>query len=172
MLWIKKHCGQFISYIVPGGLRWTEGIERGLLEVHQVEMPSIAKQENEKDLPYELAQIILELAHEHLPGTPVYFKSSCAITHMLKVPNILSVQVFSRTECEMSLCPLEQRHICARGPICSLIANDAQKVIDRLGIPTKVVSWDPAGHLVTDPPLNNFTYALQQVVFNQLGRGG
>lgn len=171
MLWVKKNYGSFISAIVPGGLRWTEGIERGLIEVHKVGMPEIAKQENEKDLPYDLAQVILELAQEHFPGTPVYFKSSCAITHMLKIPSISSVQVLSRTECEMSLCPAEQRQVCAQGPICSIGNDDAQKVIDRIGIPVKVKSWDTTKGLETDPPLNKFTYALHQVVLNQLGLG-
>lgn len=171
MLWVKKHYASFISCVVPGGLRWTEGIERGLLEVHKVTMPDIAKQENEKDLPYDLAQIILELAREHFPSIPVYFKSSCAITHMLKVPSISSVQALSRRECEMSQCPSDQRQICAQGPILSIGIDEAQRVIDRLGIPVVVKSWNTVEGIETDPPLNNVTYALHQVVLNQLGLG-
>ncbi|OHB02021.1 MAG: hypothetical protein A3F53_00480 [Candidatus Zambryskibacteria bacterium RIFCSPHIGHO2_12_FULL_48_10] len=171
MLWVKQHYAPYISCIVPGGLRWTEGIERGLVEVHRVSMPDIPKMENEKDLPYELAQTILELAGEHFPDTPVYFKSSCAITHMLKIPSISSVQVLSRPECEASLCPFAQRQICGQGSIYSITSADAQRVIDRLGIPTAVKSWDPINGLITAPPLKSFTYALQQIVLNQLGRG-
>ena len=172
MLWVKEHYAHLLSAIVPGGLRWTEGIEYGLTEVNAKQLPPIPKQDNEKDLPHELTEIILELAQIHLPNIPVYFKSSCAITHMLEVPSISSVQVLSRRECEMSLCPLGQRHICASGKTYSMSISDAQKVVDRLGIPTKVIKWDVVrATLITNPPLETFTYALRQIVLNNLGYG-
>ncbi len=143
-----------------------------MTEVHKKSFPGISRQDNEKDLPYDLAEVIISLAHRHLPNIPVYFKSSCAITHMLEAPSISSVQVLSRQECEMSLCPLEQRQVCAGGKIYSMNMADAQKIIDRLGIPARVIGWDASGaKLATDPPLDTFTYALRQVVLNHIGRG-
>lgn len=172
MLWVKEHYAPLLSAIVPGGLRWTEGIEYGLTEVHGTSLPPIPKHDNEKDLPAELAEVILELARLHLPNIPVYFKSSCAITHMLRLPSISSVQVLARRECEMSLCPLTQRHTCASGKACSMGVIEAQKVIDRLGVPAKVMRWDASqATLITEPPLGNFTYALRQAVLNNLSRG-
>lgn len=170
MLWVKEHYASYLSAIVPGGLRWTEGIEYGLTEVHQKPFPAMLKKDNEKDLPQDLAETIIKLARSHLPSIPLYFKSSCAITHMLKRPSISSVQILSRYECEMSSCPLDQRHRCGGGSICSKTKQDVQNTIDAFGIPTRVIGWSPQNaELVTEPPLDSFTYALRQAVINNLG---
>ena len=172
MLWVKKHYGEVIDMIVPGGLRWTEGIENGLAEIHKLPMPNIPRDDNVKSLPQELVDSIFSLSAEHFPGIPVYLKSSCALTRMLKIPSITSVQVFARSRCETSRCPLAQRRICAQGSAYNMTAEQAQSILDDLGIPAQVVSWDINHGLVTHPEMSKFTYAVRQTVFKHLAMGG
>lgn len=172
MLWVKKHYGEVIDMIVPGGLRWTEGIENGLVEIHKLPMPDIPRDDNVKSLPQELVDSIFSLSAEHFPGIPVYLKSSCALTRMLKIPSITSVQVFARPGCEASRCPLTQRRICAQGSAYNMTAERAQGILDDLGIPAHVVSWDINHGLVTHPEMSKFTYAVRQTVFKHLAMGG
>ena len=172
MLWVKKHYGEVIDMIVPGGLRWTEGIENGLVEIHKLPMPNIPRDDNVKLLPQELVDSIFSLSAEHFPGIPVYLKSSCALTRMLKIPSITSVQIFARSECEASRCPLAQRRICAQGSAYNMTAERAQGILDSLGIPAHVVSWDINHGLVTHPEMSKFTYAVRQTVFKHLAMGG
>lgn len=172
MLWVKKHYGEVIDMIVPGGLRWTEGIENGLVEIHKLPMPNIPRDDNVKSLPQELVDSIFSLSAEHFPGIPVYLKSSCALTRMLKIPSITSVQVFARPECEASRCPLAQRRICAKGSVYNMTVERAQGILDGLGIPAHVVSWDINHGLVTHPEMSKFTYAVRQTVFKHLAMEG
>lgn len=172
MLWVKKHYGEVIDMIVPGGLRWTEGIENGLVEIHNLPMPNIPRDDNVKSLPQELVDSIFSLSAEHFPGIPVYLKSSCALTRMLKIPSITSVQVFARSECEASRCPLAQRRICAKGLIYNMTTERAQGILDGLGIPAHVVSWDINHGLVTHPEMSKFTYAVRQTIFKHLAMEG
>ncbi len=171
MLWVKKHYGDVIDMIVPGGLRWTEGIENGLVEIHKLPMPNIPRGDNAKSLPQGLVDSIFSLSAEHFPGIPVYLKSSCALTAMLKISSITSVQIFARPECEMSRCPLAQRRICAQGSAYNMTAERAQGILDDLGIPAHVVSWDINHGLVTQPEMSKFTYAVRQTVFKYLAMG-
>lgn len=170
MLWVKKHYSKIIDMIVPGGLRWTEGIENGLVEIHNLPMPSIPRDDNVKSLPQELMDYIFSLSAEHFPSIPVYIKSSCALTQMLKIPSITSVQVFARSECESSRCPLAQRQICAQGSAYNMTVERAQNILDNLGIPAHVVSWDINQGLVTHPEMSKFTYAVRQTVFKHLAK--
>lgn len=170
MLWVKKYYSEIIDMIVPGGLRWTEGIENGLVEIHNIPMPSIPRDDNLKSLPKELIDSIFSLSAEHFPGTPVYLKSSCALNQMLKIPSITSVQIFARSECESSRCPLAQRQICAQGSAYKMTVERAQDILDNLGIPAHVVSWDTDQGLVTHPEMSKFTYAVRQTVLKHLAK--
>jgi len=172
MLWVKKHYGNIIDMIVPGGLRWTEGIENGLVEIHKLPMPEIPRDDNVKSLPKDLVTTILSLSEDHFHGVPVYLKSSCALTKMLGLPSITSVQIFAREECESSHCPLAQRQICAQKSSRSMTAEHAQTILDNLGISAHVVRWDQNHGLVTRPDMSTFTYAIRQTVFKHLAKGG
>lgn len=172
MLWVKKRYGDVIDMIVPGGLRWTEGVENGLVEIHEIPMPDIPRDDNVKSLPQWLVDSILSLSAEHFPGTPVYLKSSCALTRMLKISSITSVQVFVRPECELSRCPSVQRRICAQSSIYNMTTERAQIILNGLGIPVQVVSWDINHGLVAHPKMSKFTYAVRQTAFKHLAMGG
>lgn len=172
MLWVKKHYGQVINMIVPGGLRWTEGIENGLVEIHGLSLPSIPRDDNVKSLPQGLSDTILALSKEYFPDIPVYFKSSCALTRMLNIPSIISAQVFARRECEISRCPIAQRQICARGPVYNMTVERAQRILDKLGISAIALEWSFERGLITKPELDKFTYAIRQTVFKHLAMEG
>lgn len=172
MLWAKRHYGQVIDMIVPGGLRWTEGIENGLVEIHKLSMPDIPRNDNVKCLPQKLIDTIFSLSKEHFPDIPVYLKSSCALTQMLRIPSVTSAQVFARQECKSSRCPLAQRQLCSRGAAYTMTVERAQRILDRLGIPALAVGWDLQRGLVTHPAMENFTYAIRQTVLKHLAAEG
>lgn len=172
LLWVQKNYGNMIDMIVPGGLRWTEGIENGLVEIHRLPMPNIPRDDNKKALPAKLLKSILDRCAENFPVIPIYLKSSCALTHMLKIPSITSVQAFARSECEMSICPPAQRQICAKGKIYNLSKGAVQTILNKLGIPLKVVGWSISKGLITEPPIFSLTYAVRQAIFKHLAMGG
>lgn len=172
LMWARKHYGNIIDMIIPGGLRWTQGIENGLVEIHRQPMPNIPRDDNQKALPDKLVKAIFSMCAEYFPGTPVYLKSSCGLTRMLEVSSVTSVQAFARNECEMSYCPFAQRQICASGCIFRMKAQDVQNILDRLGIPAKVMKWDTLNGLITDPPMDSFTYTIRQAVYKHMAIGG
>lgn len=172
MLWVKKHYSGIIDMIVPGGLRWTEGIENGLMEIHNIPMPDIPRDDNVKSLPQELIDSIFSLSKESFPEVPVYLKSSCALSRMLKIPSVTSAQIFTRQECESSRCPIAQRQICSQGSAYCMTTDRAQAVLDYLCVPAHVVSWDVNHGLVTHPEMSKFTYAIKRTVFKHLAMKG
>ena len=151
---VREHPG-VIDVIVPGGLRYTEGIQYGLEEVYKIEMPNISHNDNKKDLPERLYQDIVELAGRYFPSVPVYLKSSCALTYMLGVPSITSVQTMARDACKASLCSVSQRQICRVEPLRHASAKRATAVRRELGIPA-------------EPPLTEFTYAIQRAFIKEM----
>lgn len=168
MVWVKKNYGHVIDMIIPGGLRWTEGIENGLVEIHKLPMPDIPKADNIKSLPQDIVDLIFSLGKEHFPNVPIFIKSSCALSHMLKVPNIISVQIFDKPDCDLSTCPLAQRQICARSRAFNITVNEAQNILDKLSIPARVISWDCQKGLSTSPDIHSFTYAIRQTLFKYI----
>lgn len=101
-----------IKNITPGGLRWTEGVEFGIWAVHDQPMPNLVRSDNVKTLSEESINSIKELCSEIIPGKPIYFKSSCALCHMLQIPNFNLVDIFNSSYCRMSVCPEDQRKLC------------------------------------------------------------
>lgn len=170
MLWVKERYRGVVDMIVPGGLRWTEGIENGLVEIHRLQLPDIPRDDNVKSLPDGLWGLIISLARKHFPDMPVYRHSSCALTKMLGTHSLTSVQAKSRHSCEESLCPATQRHICSRFELHIPNISEAQGILDSLGIPTQVMQLTP--QLVTNPGLDTFTYAIRQTVLKHLSWGG
>ena len=172
MLWVKNYYGDVIDVIVPGGLRWTEGIEYGLVEIHDLPLPDIPRTDNVKALPSALWDLIIELGREHFPNVPIYRHSSCSLTHMLQVASLTSVETAARIDCERSFCPAAQRQLCATGGIHQINLVTAQRVLKRLGVPARVIRFDSEDGLLTDPDLSIFTYAIQQTVLKFLSLGG
>lgn len=103
-----------LSAIVPGGLRWTEGIDYGL-QVRGLEWPDgLPRIDNEKDLDDKLWDHIVRESARFFPGVPVVHHSSCALSNVLTRSDLS--QVFSRSPvaCGESTCGESQRYACTR----------------------------------------------------------
>lgn len=171
--WVKKHYGDIVDMIVPGGFRWTEGIEYGLTEIYGISMPDIVKNDNVKDLDLEIWDIIFNLGKMYFPNTPIYRRSSCSLTKILGVESIVSVQTLDRHSCENSICPFNQRRICADARMFLKKKSDIQKIFDQLGIPAKVVSFDShTGEIVSSPSINTFSYTIRQTILKHITAEG
>ena len=97
--------------IVAGGLRWTEGIEFGMRMLHNLPLPEIAKDDNIKTLYPDTIINIKKIHDELLPEIPLFFKSSCAVSHALSLPNLNCWQFMGDVvQCEN--CPTEQYMRC------------------------------------------------------------
>ncbi len=172
MIWVKENYGSAIDMIIPGGLRWTQGIEYGLTELRDIPMPDIPHNDNIKDLPEEIWQRIMELGAIYFPGVPIYRHSSCALSLMLGIPNLAGVQSAKRDDCEASRCSAFQRGVCGGSPLYKHNIQSAQNILDELGLPVRAVSFDPSSGLVTEPELGSFTYAIQRTVLKRLAAVG
>ncbi|SDY23801.1 hypothetical protein [Thermoactinomyces sp. DSM 45892] len=162
---VKENYSGCIDSIVPGGLRWTEGIEYGLTEARDLEMPQIIKEDNIKSMSDELWESIVEMCNESFPGVPVFYHSSCALTHALEVPSITLLQFEKPMDCGRSVCPDSQRSICTNCSISEQSVFKVQSKLDEIGIPVNVVSLDEKNlQLETTPSLDTFTPAVRQTI--------
>ncbi len=168
MLWVSNRYRNSIDMIVPGGLRWTEGIEYGLTEINGLSMPDIPRDDNIKSLSDELWFCIKTQGNKLFPKVPIYHRSSCALTNMLKAPSITGVQMFSSADCENSICPTNQRRVCAKNASSFLNTEAIQCILNNMSIPAKVIKMTTNGILITDPPLSTFTYAIRKSIENRL----
>ena len=163
--YVKENYDGMIDSIVPGGLRWTEGIEYGLTEARDLEMPPIIKEDNIKSMSDDLWNYIVKVTKEYFPTTPVYYHSSCALTHALEVPSITLLQFEKQHDCSISVCPISQREKCNNAKIDDQSVYRAQAELDRVEIPVKILSLDEKNLKVeTSPPLKEFTPAIKQSI--------
>lgn len=162
--------GQGIDMIIPGGLRWTEGIEYGVQELRNQVMPDIPKDDNIKDLSDSTWDLIHELSNQYFPGVPVLHKSSCGLANMLQTPNHNLVQNQHPATCAASTCPDSQREICKAYKIPE--KSELQKRIAKIGLDGVVIeSIDAAtGRVETTPPMEDMTFALRHVIEIQTAR--
>ena len=162
--------GQGIDMIIPGGLRWTEGIEYGVKELRDQIMPDIPKDDNVKDLSDETLGLIHELSDSYFPGIPVLHKSSCGLANMLQTPNHNLVQYQHPATCAASTCPDAQRITCASYSIPE--KGVLQGRIARVGLNGITIESVDAktGHVSTTPPINDMTFALRHMIEIQAAR--
>jgi len=102
-----------LENIVVGGLRWTHGVEFGIKVIRGLEMPPLIKENNIKTLSFDKMIYTKQKIFNSFGSIPVYFKSSCSICHILKMPNFSGV--YNSRFCELSNCPDHQRIICQVG---------------------------------------------------------
>ncbi len=160
----------WVDEIIPGGLRWTMGIEYGVNEVRGQEMPNIPHKDNVKDLSEETWVLIHELAEKYFPGVPLYHKSSCGLSLMLEAPNHNLVQRHNRDACEASTCPAAQRDRCESYQVPG--RSELQHRLATIGLKEiEVVSVDQGtGKVTTKPELGTLTFALKHLVEIQTAR--
>jgi predicted oxidoreductase/DNA repair photolyase len=150
--------------IVPGGLRWTEGIEYGMVEVHNQPMPTLDRGDNVKSLDQEAWLNIVNLVQRYFPQVPVYKKSSCMISYAFKRPSITLVNYLESHACKQcSICPAWQRELC-----------DSKKVteeqIKEVYESYNLIPPDEAVSLETIP-FDKQDYLTNQAILHGLGEG-
>lgn len=162
---------EWIDMIIPGGLRWTEGIEYGVEEIRGLKMPDIPKDDNVKDLSDETWAHIHELSARYFPEVPLYHKSSCGLSYMLNIPNHNLVQTRNKEACESSNCALSQRDICGSYKIPDV--PELQLRLARIGLDeviVKAINPDD-GRIITRPDLDSMKFALRHMIEIQSARG-
>ena len=103
----------YIDNIAPGGLRWTSGVEFGIWAVHGQPMPKLTKEDNVKTLSDDSIFKIRKLCTDTFLNKPVFFKSSCALSNLLNIPNFNLIDLFKPDCCAISNCPEKQRELCS-----------------------------------------------------------
>ena len=167
---IEQKYDLFLDMIVPGGLRWTPGIEYGLVEVHGLPMPEIAHDDNQKDLPEEIWEAIERKAQDMFPNIPVFRKSSCALSHMLGIPEIRSVYASDLHSCTRSSCSDTQRAICSAQPVNQWTKDSLQELFNQLSIPAFV--QNVSGSIVDSiPHLEKFGNTITTTVKKMMAYG-
>jgi hypothetical protein len=167
---ITQKYDQFLDMVVPGGLRWTPGIEYGLVEVHGLPMPKIAHDDNQKDLPEEIWEAIERRAQYMFPNIPVFRKSSCALSYMLGIPDIRSVYTSDVHSCTRSSCSDAQRAICNAQPVNQWTKDFLQELFNQLSIPAFVQSV--SGSMVDSiPHLEKFGNTITTTVKKMMAYG-
>ncbi|HDR8064187.1 hypothetical protein ACFVXR_27910 [Bacillus thuringiensis] len=161
---ISKKYGQYIDSIVPGGLRWTEGIEYGVVETRGLTLPSnISKENNSKTLTGDDWVEFLNLSKKYFPDTPVYYHSSCALSLALERSNISMINLSKKDECEKSLCTFNQRNRCTIKD--KLTKKAVQTELDAVGFGLEVLKFNPHdGELITNPSMHSLSPAIQTEV--------
>lgn len=139
--------------IAPGGLRWAEGVEIALVS-HGLKWPEhLSKDPDAKEMPDHIFQHVLAETERLFPGVPLVKHSSCAISNILKQPDITLTFRRKVDECLNSTCSGEQRQRC---DLANANLRDPQLVTtvnDRLAasnVPVTVHSVGEQGEVFLD----------------------
>lgn len=129
----SKYADQ-IDSIIPGGLRWTEGIEYGMTEVRDLSLPSnvSSASRHSKTLTDSDFVYICKLAEKYFPETPLYKHSSCELSQVLNTNNICLTNFLKVKDCKMSICTERQRELCQMSRDYSLA--EINQELNRRGI--------------------------------------
>lgn len=160
--YVSEYYYDDVDMIVPGGLRWTEGIEYGLKDVRNLEMPKLIKEYNKKTLSEDIENVIVSLCKKYLPNKPVYFNSSCAISHMLERNNIAALNLLNSQICNKSICLNKCKKKCGKKIFNKDELLFIEKYLKDSGIEIKIKKID--GLIDTIPSINSFSYTESQEI--------
>ena len=161
---ISEKYYDYIDMIVPGGLRWTEGIEFGLNVMRKLEMPDLVKENNKKTLSNEIEINIKELCQKYFPKKPVYFNSSCAVSHMLNRTNIAMLNIFDKSICEKSNCTNCCKKSCENITFTREDLDFYEKKLKEQEIDIRFESIDFENKIKSFPEFNSFDYSERQQI--------
>ncbi len=161
---ISDKYGKYIDMIIPGGLRWTEGIEFGLKDIRGLNMPKLIKKHNEKTLSSSTEKIIVQLCNKYFPDKPVYFNSSCAISHMLERSNVALLNLFDKNICEKSICYNKCKDKCKNYKFNLEIMQIIEKKLLSQGIKIKFLNIDFKEKINSIPAFDSFIYSEKQQI--------
>lgn len=162
--YVSSKYGKYIDMIVPGGLRWTDGIEFGLKVQRGLEMPKLIKKYDQKTLSSDIENIILELCKEYFPNKPVYFNSSCAIAHMLEKNNIALLNILNQSICEKSKCCNPCKNKCQKTDFTKDELITIEKELQKEGLNFRVIDISKKNKIKLEPNIDDFNYAIKQQV--------
>lgn len=161
---ISKKYGKYIDMIVPGGLRWTEGIEFGMHIQKKKTMPKLIKEFDVKTLSSEIENKIVSLCKEYFPEKPVYFNSSCAMSHMLKRNNIALLNLFKPEICEKSKCCNPCKDMCEKKFFSELEIAEINGALKKEKIKIKILDINSQCGIVSIPEFLSFDYTDKQEI--------
>ncbi len=153
-----------IDMIIPGGLRWTEGIEFGLKDIRGLEMPKLIKEYNKKTLSNDIENAILELCNKYFPNKPVYFHSSCGISHMLNKSNIALLNIFDSEVCNKSKCFNSCKNKCLKRQFKHNELLKFEDALSKIGINIKIHGIDLEKKIISKPEFDTYTYTIKQQI--------
>ncbi|WP_206911390.1 hypothetical protein IGL98_003357 [Enterococcus sp. DIV0840] len=163
-----------ITSIIPGGLRWTEGIEYGMTEVRDMTLPNnvSSASRHTKTLTETDFQYIEKLSEKYFGrNMPVYKHSACAISNLLEINNIALTNFFKRKDRECSICPKEQRTRCVKSNKLDLAKIN--KILVDKGIGIQILEFSPENGqepIVTQPDYKKFAPAIKQQLISIISR--
>lgn len=162
--YVYENYADSIDMIVPGGMRWTSGIEYALTQINKVVLPNLIKDDNKKTLDDKIMNTIKDLSSKFFPNIPVFFNSSCALSYMLEKSSISLVNNIKEKNCNFSECPLKQRNICN----CVSNIKEFKELEDKLsniGIDIKFEKIDfKNNEIVSVPSISEFNYSIKQII--------
>ena len=158
-----------IDFIVPGGLRWTSGIEYALFEINNVDLPNLIKDDNKKTLDNSIIKVIKRLAKIYFPDIPLFFNSSCPLTCMLQRNNIALTNILKSETCNISHCPKKQREICTKYVIKKEEYSEIEKKLEDIGIKLTIKKIDLKNKkIITIPSIEDFNYSIKQIIIKMI----
>ena len=166
-LMIKKISKQYYDYIdmiIPGGLRWTEGIEFGLQDIRGLKMPKLIKKYNKKTLSTTLENTIVRLCKKYFKNKPVYFHSSCGISHMLNKPNISLLNIFDVDTCNKLICHNKCKDLCNKRYFSNDELLEIEKELKQQNIDIELKDINETDKIVSIPDFNVLSYTIQQQI--------
>ncbi|MDG4981816.1 hypothetical protein OGZ39_09100 [Lactococcus lactis] len=162
---ISEKYEDYIDSIIPGGLRWTEGIEYGICEARNLKLPKLIKENNIKTMESDMWRQFDQMKAKYFPNTQMYRHSSCGISFALNKGNICLAQLFNKHSCEASFCTDKQRSKC-RSMIQKI--SDKQNLenlnskLSNIGFEVKINSINiETGGITTTPELKELSPAVR-----------
>ena len=147
--------------IVPGGLRWTEGIEYGMIEVHKQPMPELTKEHNKKSLDTKTWFELVRLLQRAFPNIPIYKKSSCMLSFAFEKPSYTLLNLLEEQTCQKcSVCPSKQRKLCSSKEITP---EDIEQAYNSYGLTS------PGTCTVDTLLFDQQDYLVNQAIIHKLG---
>lgn len=161
---ISEKYGKYIDMIVPGGLRWTDGIEFGMHIQKGKNMPKLIKEFDAKTLSSEIENKIIELCNEYFPEKPVYFNSSCAMSHMLERNNIALLNLFRPEICEKSKCCNPCKIKCKKKTFSKSEIIEINNALEREKIKINILDINTQYGIKSIPDFSTFDYTNKQEI--------
>lgn len=169
---ISRTYGRYIDSIIPGGLRWTEGIEYGICEARNLKLPKLLRENNVKTMENSVWDELYNLRDIYFPNTPLFKHSSCGVSTALERTNICLAQYLKKSHCASSICPSNQRKLCSVELFTKKDIIELNKKLEDLGYGVVIEKIDIEDEQIkTTPDLDTFSPALRTAIIHCIANG-